>query len=102
MSLDRPEVTLAVPEIDETHPGDLTCTAASKPPSTITWYKNVSNRWEALPSSIRKHNLLTYRIENASRDDAAIFRCTANNGYGGGIEEEVELVVRCRYSEMNT
>jgi len=53
-----------------------------------------------LPSPNSDQYSLSYKIENASRDDSTKFRCMANNGYGGDIIEEVVLVVKCKYSKM--
>jgi len=94
--LDPPVVAIAASNVNETQLGLLNCSVSSKPESNITWYRRTSQRWEALPVTVRGNNSLSYNMVNASREDAGTYRCTANNGYEGDISREMEFVIRCK------
>ena len=95
--LDSPVENLTAPVAFETQSGWLNCSVSSKPVSTITWYKGSLQ----IAGPERVMNYLSYNISNVSREDAGTYRCKANNGYGGDVNESISFVVHCKYPTIH-
>jgi hypothetical protein len=73
---------------------ELMCVASSKPVSTFKWYKQgqpVKQGFGAIGN-----NKLPFVIINVRKQDAATYRCNANNGVEVADDETVLLTVHCR------
>lgn len=70
---------------------------SSNPESTLTWFRLGSPATEITDGIVRGVNSLEYRIVDVSRDDAGMYRCTADNGYGEAVHSITSLVVQCKF-----
>lgn len=93
---DSPVAMLSAPVVFETQAGWLNCSVSSKPVSSITLYKGT----QKIAGPERTLTYLKYNISNVSREDAGTYRCTANNGYGGDVHEDIPVVVHCKYKAI--
>ncbi|XP_031568095.1 immunoglobulin superfamily member 10-like [Actinia tenebrosa] len=69
--------------INESETLELRCKAKGNPLPVVTWTKN---------SKFLSHND-TYKKENTSRNDAGVYRCTANNSIGEPVYSEATVIV---------
>jgi len=90
---DPPRVAVVAPAIEETQPGQLSCTVSSKPVSMISLHHNGKQVVSGITTS---NNTLQYVINTASRDDSGTYRCTATNEIQSS-SSDTHLVVRCKY-----
>jgi len=100
LSADSPLTTAISQTGDETLTALLTCTVSSKPESTIKWFRLGSPDIEITEGIIKGNKSLEYRIASVSRDDAGDYMCTADNGYGGAVNSNTSLVVRCKFESV--
>lgn len=76
----------------EAHKGDdvtLSCVGSGKPKPTITW----TRLNKKLPDGREKLEATELTFMNVNRRHAGHYRCTANNGYGTEVKEDIRLDV---------
>ena len=81
-----PEIT-SISDNQTVNQGDhvnLTCTADGNPKPNITWTKVSDNSRVSFPLTI------------TGKQDEGLYRCTAGNGIGSPVTEEVTIIVHCR------
>ncbi|XP_068685585.1 fibroblast growth factor receptor 3-like isoform X4 [Montipora foliosa] len=81
--IDPPSNIRASSDLNITAPANLTlnCSANGKPEPTITWTRLSDNTEVTMPLSI------------TGRQDAGDYRCTADNGVGSSLTEDVSIIV---------
>ena len=88
--VDPPSNISASSDLDITAPADLTlnCSANGKPEPTITWTRLSDN------------TIVTMPLKITGRKDAGDYRCTADNGVGNPLTEDVSIIVLCEFFEL--
>ncbi|XP_053389842.1 protein turtle-like [Mercenaria mercenaria] len=71
----------------------LTCVASSKPVSTFKWYREGQSGILHQGTGTLGSNKLSYQMNNVRRNDAATYRCNANNGIETADNKNVHLTV---------
>ena len=81
-----PEIT-SISDNQTLNEGDivsLSCTADGNPTPSITWTKVSDNSQVSFPLTI------------TGKQDEGLYRCTANNGIGSSVTEEISITVHCK------
>ena len=81
-----PEIT-SISDNQTLNEGDvvsLSCTADGNPTPSITWTKVSDNSQVSFPLTI------------TGKQDEGLYRCTANNGIGSPVTEEISITVHCK------
>ena len=74
----------------------LSCDVKARPQPTdfVKWQRDMSVvDGEAFDSS---EGRLLYHIPEIGRDDAGLYRCVADNGFGSSVSQELSLTVLCK------
>jgi hypothetical protein len=76
--------------VNETGTIELRCSANGNPSPVITWTKHGN------ATVIHEGNV--YIKKNASRFDAGLYQCTANNSIGKPVHAQATVVVNCKFA----
>lgn len=71
----------------------LECKANGNPEPKITW----SRKNNLLPSGDQTAVTPTLSLERVDRHQAGVYQCTASNGVGEDVSEQIVLHVLCKY-----
>lgn len=80
-------------EVKKGSPVRLECKASGNPVPTITW----SRRNNLLPSGDQTLTIPILSLDRVDRHQAGVYQCTASNGVGEDVTEQIVLHVLCKY-----